>query len=350
MTESEYVLVTGGAGYIGSHTVVELVQAGRNVVVVDNLVNSSEEALNRIETITKVRVPFVKADLRDAAAMSKLFTDYKITSVLHFASLKAVGESTKIPLVYFDNNVTGTISLLNAMEAHGCHSIVFSSSATVYGDATRFENMIPIPENCPLGPTNAYGHTKSTIEEILRDYYAANEKTFRAAILRYFNPIGAHPSGLMGEDPLGVPNNLLPFLAQVATGRREKLQVFGNDYASRDGTPLRDYIHVVDLAKGHLAALAKIESVSEGICREWNLGSGHGTTVLEVIAKFSAAVGRDLPFEVVGRRAGDVLDLTAAPQRAADELHWKTQLSIDDACRDLWNWTTKYPYGYQKPE
>lgn len=357
----DYVLVTGGAGYIGSHTVVALLEAKRNVVVVDNLSNSSYEAIKRIEKITGVLVPFFQVDLRDADGLAKVFTEYPgIKSVIHFAGLKAVGESTKIPLEYYDQNVAGTINLVKVMQKFGVSTIVFSSSATVYGDATRFENMIPIPEECPVGPESPYGRTKAFIEHILRDHTIAN-KEWSTALLRYFNPMGAHPSGLMGEDPLGIPNNLLPFLAQVAIGRREKLFVFGDDYPSRDGTPIRDYIHVLDLAQGHIAALDKLQQVKhdkkgegytegEGFCREWNLGTGHGSTVFEVIKEFSKAVGRDLPYEVTARRKGDVLDLTAKPTRANSELNWKAELTMQQACQDLWRWTQQNPYGYQTKE
>lgn len=359
----EYVLVTGGAGYIGSHTVVALLEAGRHVVIVDNLSNSSLVAIDRIKQITKVdEIPFFKVDIRDREGLDKVFEQYPtITSVLHFAGLKAVGESTQIPLEYYDQNVAGTVTLVKALHAHNIKTFVFSSSATVYGDATRFENMIPIPEECPTGPESPYGRTKVFIEHILRDHTLVNPGWY-TALLRYFNPMGAHPSGLMGEDPRGIPNNLLPYLAQVAVGRRRELQVFGNDYASKDGTPIRDYIHVLDLAQGHLAALKKLEEVrkeeeaaseksQKGFCREWNLGTGSGSTVLEVVAAFSKAVGRDLPFKIVARRAGDVLDLTAKPTRANTELKWKATSSIDEACRDLWNWTTKNPYGYSdKPD
>ncbi|ODV93283.1 hypothetical protein PACTADRAFT_51895 [Pachysolen tannophilus NRRL Y-2460] len=342
-----YILVTGGAGYIGSHTVVELVNNGYNVVVVDNLVNSSYDVIVRIEVLTRKQIPFFKIDLNDHDALDQVFKAYPIQAVLHFAALKAVGESTKFPLNYYSNNVGGAISLLKVMEENNVKNIVFSSSATVYGDATRFENMIPIPEHCPTGPTNPYGETKITIENIIRDVYA-NDKSWKCAILRYFNPIGAHPSGLIGEDPLGIPNNLLPFLAQVAIGRREKLSVFGSDYNSKDGTPIRDYIHVIDLAKGHIAALNYLFNHKDnGLCREWNLGTGNGSTVFEVFNAFCEAVGKKLPFEVVGRRDGDVLNLTANPKRANTELKWKAQLSINDACKDLWNWTTKNPFGFQ---
>lgn len=361
-SQKEYILVTGGAGYIGSHTVVALLEAGRNVVIVDNLSNSSLVALDRIKEITKVDdIPFFQVDIRDREGLEKVFNQYPtITSVLHFAGLKAVGESTQIPLEYYDQNVAGTITLLKVLEAHKINTFVFSSSATVYGDATRFENMIPIPEECPTDPESPYGRTKVFIEHILRDH-SLSHPGWHTALLRYFNPMGAHPSGLIGEDPRGIPNNLLPYLAQVATGRRKELQVFGNDYPSRDGTPIRDYIHVMDLAQGHLAALKKLEEVAKedskkeklekGFCREWNLGTGAGSTVLEVVAAFSKAVGRDLPYRICARRSGDVLDLTAKPTRANTELNWKATLSIDEACRDLWNWSTKNPYGFSdKPD
>ncbi|KAK9459493.1 uncharacterized protein V1516DRAFT_680052 [Lipomyces oligophaga] len=347
---TEYVLVTGGAGYIGSHTVVELANGGYHTIVVDNLCNSSEESIRRVEELTSTKVPFIKLDLRDQEALDKVFTDYNIKSVIHFAGLKAVGESTKIPLEYYDCNVTGAVNLLKVMQAHKVPNFVFSSSATVYGDATKYENMIPIPEECPTGPMSPYGRTKLFIEDIIRDAASA-DPNLKAAILRYFNPIGAHPSGRIGEDPLGIPNNLLPFIAQVAVGRREKLQVFGNDYeGSPDGTPIRDYIHVVDLAKGHLAALSKLDSIKtdgiQGFVREWNLGSGKGSTVFDIIHAFERATGKTIPYDVVARRNGDVLDLTAKPTRANIELKWEVQLSVEQACRDLWNWTTKNPLGY----
>lgn len=326
-------------------------------MIVDNLSNSNYEAVRRIEQITGVLVPFVKVDMRNTEGLRKVFQEFPtITSVIHFAGLKAVGESTKIPLAYYDQNVGGTISLLKVIEEFKVGTFVFSSSATVYGDATRFPHMIPIPEECPTAPLSPYGSTKIMIENILRDHAKASPNML-VALLRYFNPIGAHPSGLMGEDPLGIPNNLLPFLAQVAVGRQEKLMVFGNDYNSKDGTPIRDYIHVVDLAKGHLAALAYLENEKAkrekaaeppkvGFSREWNLGTGHGSTVFDVIKAFSKAVGRDLPYEIAPRRDGDVLNLTAKPKRANHELNWKAELSMDTACEDLWRWTTKNPNGY----
>ena len=344
-----HILVTGGAGYIGSHTVVELINNGYNVVVVDNLSNSSYDSIARIEYIVGKTVPFFNVDIRNSEKLSEVFDKYDISGVIHFAALKAVGESTKIPLSYYDNNIIGTITLLEVMKKKNVKTIVFSSSATVYGDVTRFgdNRYIPIPENCPMDPTNPYGQTKFMIESITRDIHSA-DPSWKVAILRYFNPIGAHSSGLIGEDPLGIPNNLLPYLAQVASGRREKLNIFGNDYNSHDGTPIRDYIHVVDLAKGHIAALEYLNNLqTEGLYREWNLGTGKGSTVFEVYNAFCKAVGRQLPYEVVGRRAGDVLDLTANPTRANAELKWKTELTVDDACKDLWKWTQMNPFGFR---
>lgn len=344
----EYIIVTGGAGYIGSHTVIELIENGYEVIIIDNLCNSSYDSVARIEFMVKRSVNFFDIDLRDHEKLTNVFKAFKIKGVIHFAALKAVGESTKIPLEYYDNNINGTINLLRVMKENEVKTIVFSSSATVYGDATRFENMIPIPEHCPNDPTNPYGKTKYMIENIIKDIHTS-DKFWRAAILRYFNPIGAHPSGLIGEDPLGIPNNLLPYLAQVAIGRREKLSIFGSDYDSHDGTPIRDYIHVVDLAKGHIAALNYLNELNsnEGLFREWNLGTGKGSTVFDVYHAFCKAVGKDLPYEVVGRRDGDVLDLTANATRANNELKWKTNFTIEDACKDLWKWTTENPFGFQ---
>ena len=348
MAEKKYVLVTGGAGYIGSHTVAELIKNGYECIIVDNLDNSSYESVARLQVLVQHEIPFYKTDLCDYEGLETIFKENKIDSVIHFAGLKAVGESTKIPLRYYQNNIVGTLNLLEIMEEYSVEKLVFSSSATVYGDATRFPNMIPIPEECPLGPTNPYGNTKYTIEKILNDLYNSNTDTWKFAILRYFNPIGAHPSGLIGEDPLGIPNNLLPYMAQVAVGRRDKLNVFGNDYETRDGTPIRDYIHVVDLAKGHIAALRYLDARDEqGLCREWNLGSGTGSTVMEVYRAFSDACGDDIKYEVTGRRSGDVINLTAKPDRATAELEWKTELDVAAACKDLWKWTTDNPFGYQ---
>ncbi|OCK83409.1 UDP-glucose 4-epimerase [Lepidopterella palustris CBS 459.81] len=352
------VLVTGGTGYIGSFTALALLQADYKVVIVDSLYNSSDEVINRIELICGKRPAFYKLDITDEAALDKVFVDHPdIDNVIHFAALKAVGESAEIPLEYYRVNVYGSICLLRAMTKHNVTNIVFSSSATVYGDATRFPNMIPIPENCPIGPTNTYGRTKSTVESVITDHIEAQRNNakkqgksgeqWNAALLRYFNPAGSHPSGIMGENPLGVPYNLLPLLAQVAIGKREKLFVFGDDYSSKDGTAIRDYIHVLDLAKGHLVALNYLREHHPGV-RAWNLGTGKGSTVFDMIKAFSKAVGRDLPYQVVGRRPGDVLDLTANPTLANTELQWKTELTLEDACRDLWKWTENNPEGYNQ--
>ncbi|EEB08656.1 gal10 [Schizosaccharomyces japonicus yFS275] len=350
MAIDKYILVTGGAGYIGSHTVVELIQRGFKVVVIDSLVNSSYDAIVRAEYIVRSPIPFFKIDLHDKAALNKVFDDYAIEGVIHFAAFKAVGESAQKPLEYYENNVGGAVALLEVMSTHGVKTIVYSSSATVYGDVSRFKdhNYLPINEKCPTDPVSPYGKTKYAIENIIADLHSS-DNSWRGAVLRYFNPIGAHPSGLLGEDPLGVPNNLLPYLAQVAVGRRDKLNVFGNDYDSRDGTPIRDYIHVVDLAQGHVAALEYLKTLEQGqgLYRVWNLGTGKGSTVLEIHAAFSAVVGRELPYNVVGRRAGDVLNLTADPTRANTELGWKAKLTVEDACRDLWKWTMENPYGFQ---
>ncbi|KAH9874543.1 UDP-glucose-4-epimerase [Plenodomus lingam] len=357
------VLVTGGTGYIGSFTALALLEADYKVVIVDNLYNSSPEVCNRIELICGKRPSFYQVDITDEAALDKVFDENPdIDNVIHFAALKAVGESGEIPLTYYRVNVGGSIALLSSMVRHNVSNIVFSSSATVYGDATRFPNMIPIPEHCPIGPTNVYGRTKSTIESAITDTIDAERNNARkagkpdaditkwnAALLRYFNPAGAHPSGIMGENPLGVPYNLLPLLAQVAIGKRDKLLVFGNDYASKDGTAIRDYIHVLDLARGHLEALQYLRTHRPGV-RAWNLGSGRGSTVFDMIKAFGHVVGRDLPYEVAPRRPGDVLDLTANPARANEELGWKTELTLEDACADLWKWTRNNPEGYaQQP-
>ncbi|OAA66778.1 udp-glucose 4-epimerase [Niveomyces insectorum RCEF 264] len=351
------VLVTGGTGYIGSFTSLALLQNDYDVVIVDNLYNSSVVALDRIELICGRRPVFHQADVTDEAALDRVFAAHPaIDSVIHFAALKAVGESAEIPLEYYRVNVGGSITLLRVMSRHNVGTVVFSSSATVYGDATRFPNMIPIPETCPLGPTNTYGRTKSMIEAVITDHIAAQRHhaqktsttspdTWNGALLRYFNPAGAHPSGLMGEDPQGVPYNLLPLLGKVATGDRDKLLVF--DYASRDGTAIRDYIHVLDLARGHIAALEYLRTHRPGL-KIWNLGSGRGSTVFEIIRAFNHAVGRELPYEVVPRRPGDVLDLTANPSLANHELQWKTELTVADACADLWRWVENNPKGYRQ--
>lgn len=330
------------------------------MVIVDNLYNSSKEALNRIELICGKRPEYVELDITSESALDAVFKKHPdIDSVIHFAALKAVGESGEIPLDYFQVNVYGTLSLLRAAKKNNVTNIVYSSSATVYGDATRFENMIPIPEECPLGPTNPYGNTKFCSEIMITDHINAERanlrknkdeegaKKWNAGLLRYFNPAGSHPSAIMGEDPAGVPYNLLPLLAQVATGKREKLLVFGDDYKSHDGTAIRDYIHILDLAQGHLAALDYLRTNNPGV-RAWNLGTGRGSTVFEMVKAFSKSVGRDLPYQVVERRAGDVLDLTSNPSRANRELGWKAKRTMEDACDDLWRWTENNPEGYRQ--
>lgn len=353
-------LITGGAGYIGSFTALALLEADYEVVIVDNCYNASPEAINRIELICGKRPAFYKADITDAAALEEVFKKHPaLDSVIHFAALKAVGESGEIPLDYYRVNVQGTLTLITVAAQYGVTNIVYSSSATVYGDATRFPNMIPIPEECPLGPTNPYGNTKFASELMITDHIAAERakatkagkqqdaRKWNAALLRYFNPCGSHPSGIMGEDPAGVPYNLLPLLAQVATGKRKELLVFGDDYNSHDGTAIRDYIHILDLAQGHLSALNYLRSNNPGV-RAWNLGTGRGSTVFEIIAAFSKAVGRQLPYKVVERRAGDVLDLTSNPSRANKELDWKTKRTMEEACADLWRWTENNPDGYRQ--
>ncbi|KAK4213953.1 UDP-glucose 4-epimerase uge1 [Rhypophila decipiens] len=352
------VLVAGGTGYIGSFTALALLQNDYEVVIIDNLYNSSKVALDRIELICGKRPAFYQVDVTDEPALDEVFAKHpEIDSVIHFAALKAIGESGDIPLEYYKVNVGGSISLLRSMSRHNVANIVFSSSATVYGDATRFPDMIPIPETCPIEATNTYGRTKVMIETVITDHINAERRKaqqadkpyeqWNAALLRYFNPCGAHPSGIMGEDPQGVPYNLLPLLGKVATGEREKLMVYGDDYASRDGTAIRDYIHVLDLAEGHLAALNYLREHKPGV-RAWNLGSGRGSTVFEMIKAFSKVVGHDLPYEVVGRRQGDVLDLTANPALANKELGWRTKLTLEDACADLWRWVENNPKGYRQ--
>lgn len=334
------VLVTGGAGYIGSHTVVQLVAAGHEPVVVDSHVNSRASVLPRLEELTGTRIESHSFDLRDADTTSALLGEGGFGAVIHFAGLKAVGESSQIPLEYYDNNIGSTLSLLAAMQQHGVRALVFSSSATVYGETET----VPMPEELETRSTNPYGWTKVMQEQILRDVAATG--SVRVALLRYFNPVGAHPSGRIGEDPRGIPNNLMPFIAQVAVGRRERLQVFGDDYPTPDGTALRDYIHVEDLAAGHVAALQYLEDHPEVAVREWNLGTGHGTSVLEMVAAFEAGSGRPVPYDIVGRRAGDLAAVYADASRAEAELGWRATRTIEQMCADTWRWQSANPQGY----
>ena len=336
------ILVTGGAGYIGSHTVVELLQAGHAVVVADNLCNSSAVAVDRVRKITGKEIPFYPADIRNRDALEKIFEARSFDACIHFAGLKAVGESVSKPWEYYENNIGGTLTLMDVMRRHGCKNIIFSSSATVYGDPET----VPITEECPKGRcTNPYGWTKWMIEQILTDLHTS-DPNWNVVLLRYFNPIGAHPSGLIGEDPNGIPNNLMPYITQVAVGKREKLHVFGNDYDTPDGTGVRDYIHVVDLARGHLAALQAIEAKC-GV-KVYNLGTGKGYSVLEVVRAFEEANGIRLPYVIDPRRPGDVAACWSSPEKAYRELGWKAQHDIRDMCRDSWNWQRKNPDGYGK--
>jgi UDP-glucose 4-epimerase len=334
------ILVTGGAGYIGSHTCVELLQAGYEICVADNLSNSKEEALRRVREITGKTFPFYKADITDREAMEALFVREDIRSVIHFAGLKAVGESAAVPLRYYRNNVAGTLTLCEVMEKHGVKNLVFSSSATVYGDPRE----VPIREDFPLSATNPYGRTKWMIEEILRDLYGA-DRTWNIAILRYFNPVGAHASGRIGEDPNGVPNNLVPYIAQVAVGKLQALSVYGRDYPTVDGTGVRDYIHVADLAAGHLKALEKLER-KPGIVT-CNLGTGKGYSVLQMIEAFSKASGREIPYRFADRRPGDVAACYADPSKAEAELGWTARRGIGEMCADAWRWQKNNPQGYE---
>lgn len=333
------VLVTGGAGYIGSHTVVLLHEAGYDVVVVDNLSNSKEESLRRVEKITGKKTKLYVCDLVDAVACDKIFELEKPDAVIHFAGLKAVGESVAIPLSYYRNNLVSTLNVLDSMKKHGCKKIVFSSSATVYG----VPKSVPIDESFPLSVTNPYGRTKLMIEDILRDLYVS-DKSYDIAILRYFNPIGAHVSGLIGEDPKGIPNNLLPFVAQVAVGKRPVLSVFGNDYPTHDGTGVRDYIHVVDLARGHIKAIEKL-CTNPGLVT-YNLGTGKGYSVLDVVKAFEKASGVKVPYKIVERRPGDVAECYANPDKAREELGWEAEYGIERMCADSWRWQTQNPDGY----
>ncbi|KAG5563466.1 hypothetical protein RHGRI_006032 [Rhododendron griersonianum] len=379
---AENILVTGGAGYIGSHTVLQLLQGGFKAVVIDNLDNSSSVAIDRVKELAGEYGPnltFHQMDLRDKPALEKLFASTKFDAVIHFAGLKAVGESVQKPLMYYDNNLIGTITLLEVMAAHGCKNLVFSSSATVYG----WPKVVPCTEEFALSAANPYGRTKLFIEEICRDIHLSDPE-WKIILLRYFNPVGAHPSGYIGEDPRGIPNNLMPFVQQVAVGRRPALTVFGTDYPTKDGTGVRDYIHVVDLADGHIAALNKLSdsSMLDGLlrcvhklvvieklspvrclvedrnmiiaftagCEVYNLGTGKGTSVLEMVDAFEKASGKKIPLQFAGRRAGDAEIVYASTDKAERELNWKAKYGIEEMCRDQWNWASKNPYGYESPK
>lgn len=335
------VLVTGGAGYIGSHTCIAMVEAGYDVVVIDNLDNSSSESLKRVEKIVGKPIKFYEADVRDKDALRKIFTENKIDSVIHFAGLKAVGESCKIPVKYYDNNLISTLYLLEVMEEFGVKRIVFSSSATVYGVATE----MPLTEGMPLGAINPYGRTKYFIEEMLRDLYAS-DNTWSIALLRYFNPIGAHESGTIGEDPRGIPNNLMPYISQVAVGRLEKLNVFGNDYNTVDGTGVRDYIHVVDLAEGHVKATDWV--LGNTGCEPFNLGTGNGCSVLQLKDAFEEATGVTVPYVIAPRRPGDPDEVYANAEKAKRVLGWEAKKNIKQMCEDTWRWQSGNPNGYNK--
>ncbi len=335
------VLVTGGAGFIGSHTCVELLESGYEVVVVDNLCNSSEESLTRVQEITGKTLKFYEADLLDKDAINDIFEKESIDSVIHFAGLKAVGESVQKPLEYYYNNITGTLILCDVMRSYGVKKIVFSSSATVYGNPKT----VPIKEDFPLSVTNPYGRTKLMLEEIFRDFAVADDE-WDIVLLRYFNPIGAHKSGKIGEDPKGIPNNLLPYISQVAVGKLERLGVFGNDYPTHDGTGVRDYIHVVDLAKGHVKAIEKIKEKTGVVT--YNLGTGVGYSVLDMVKAFEKASGANVPYEIKPRRAGDIPVCYADPTKARKELGWSATMGIEEMCEDSWRWQKNNPYGYNK--
>ncbi|MBQ4441482.1 MAG: UDP-glucose 4-epimerase GalE [Bacteroidales bacterium] len=335
------ILVTGGAGFIGSHTIIELYNAGHEVVVVDNLCNSSPVSLQRVAEIVQMpEIPFYQADIRDRAALDRVLLKHPCDACIHFAGLKSVSESVTLPWEYYENNIGGTLVLLDVLRQHGCKNLIFSSSATVYGDPA----IIPVTEECPKGRcTNPYGQTKSMLEEVMMDMQKA-DPTWNIVLLRYFNPVGAHPSGRIGENPNGIPNNLMPYITQVAVGKRAELGVFGNDYNTPDGTGVRDYIHVVDLARGHVAALSAIEQKC-GLAI-YNLGTGKGYSVLDVVHAFERSTGIHIPYRILPRRAGDVATSYSDPAKAARELHWKARHDIDDMCRDAWNWQQKNPEGF----
>lgn len=334
------ILVTGGAGYIGSHTCVELVENGYDIVIIDNFSNSSETSIHRVEEITSQSIPFYEVDLLDISSLREVFKEHQFDAVIHFAALKAVGESVDIPLKYYENNIGGTLNLLKVMKEFDVTDIVFSSSATVYGDPVS----VPITEDFATQPTNPYGWTKLMVEQILSDVQRAN-LNWNVILLRYFNPVGAHQSGKIGESPNGIPNNLVPYISQVAVGKLNKLQVFGDDYPTPDGTGVRDYIHVVDLAKGHVSAIRKFEE-HPGL-KIYNLGTGKGYSVFEMIKAFHKASGREIPYEVVGRRAGDIAECYADPGKANRELNWKAVYEIDKMCEDTWRWQSMNPEGFK---
>jgi len=335
MQKPKTILCTGGAGYIGSHTCVELLQTGCDVIVIDNLCNSSTDSLDRVKEITGKDLRFHQADIRDSEALDRIFTERSIDTVIHFAGLKAVGESTKIPLDYYENNITGSINLFQAMKRHNVKNIVFSSSATVYGDP----HAVPIKEDFPTSATNPYGRSKLVIEEILQDLYKS-DNDWKIALLRYFNPVGAHESGLIGENPKGIPNNLMPYIAQVAGGELECLSVFGDDYPTKDGTGVRDYIHVVDLAKGHLAAMKYLGEKERGEVFVTNLGTGIGYSVLEMVKAFETGSGVKVPYRIVDRRPGDIAACFADTAYAMETMGWRAEFGLERMCRDTWRWQT----------
>ncbi|TDO96001.1 UDP-glucose 4-epimerase GalE [Marinomonas balearica] len=335
------ILVTGGAGFIGSHTCVELLERNYEVIVVDNLINSNQVSLERVQQITGKSLTFYPYDLLNKSDIKKVFSKHNIDSVIHFAGLKAVGESTKIPLTYYHNNLTGTLMLLECMQEANVFNFVFSSSATVYGE----DNPIPYIEHFPLSSTSPYGRTKVMIEQFLQDNFNADPR-WNISLLRYFNPVGAHPSGRIGEDPNGIPNNLMPFITQVAVGKRQKLSIFGGDYPTQDGTGVRDYIHVVDLARGHIKALEKLNLQTTPSIEAYNLGAGKGYSVLDVVKAFEKASGQTIAYEIVPRRAGDIAEFYADANKAKDNLDWSVELDLNAMCRDSWNWQSNNPNGY----
>jgi UDP-glucose 4-epimerase len=334
------ILVTGGAGYIGSHTCIELLEAGHNLFVIDNLCNSSRESLRRIESVFKIEIPFYKADIRNKDALTEIFENHSIDGVIHFAGLKSVGESTEKPIEYYINNFVGTCTLVEVMNVFKCKNIVFSSSATVYGNPKS----VPIKENFSLSDTNPYGQSKLMIERFLQDLFDA-DSSWRIAILRYFNPVGAHKTGIIGEDPNGIPNNLMPYISQVAIGKLKQLNIFGGDYDTPDGTGIRDYIHVVDLAKGHVNAINTLKDKSQ--IMKINLGTGTGYSVLEMVMAFEKASGKDIPYKITDRRVGDIAASYTDPSFAEEKLNWKANLKIDEMCEDTWRWQNNNPNGYK---